>query len=425
MCQECQEIEVGYSESSEAWDRTVGYRSEETLLNSGIKEEVSGKVCQTCKEWKVFSEFGLNKSRKDGHEPKCLACKNAYQRKRRSPDFVSSVVEEEFDPRTKVCSQCGVLKFITEFSRNKNAKDGRRAQCKSCDYKYNKEFVASGFLLSHKRRENSGGLYQCTACWELKPVTCFSKNKSCTGGVLTTCKDCVNLIRKKWKDKKVEDLGGKILIEFKKCPGCKETKAASFFYPWVWSKDGLDSYCKDCVSARASKRNSTLNFVADMSISKVCHTCGLEKGADRFYKCHRSTDGLESNCKACESVRKAEYFKTNLEARIRRAIRGRLHYFKNHAGDSDSAIEFLGCTMSELLARLEGMFYKNPETGEEMTWDNYGKMGWHIDHIVPLAIFRLEDEVQFSYACRFDNLQPMWRKENLRKSSKFPSEMVA
>jgi hypothetical protein len=74
----------------------------------------------------------------------------------------------------------------------------------------------------------------------------------------------------------------------------------------------------------------------------------------------------------------------------------------------------LGCSWEDFKVHVESGFYPCPETGKEMTWENYGKGGWEIDHIVPLcSAATLEDLMKLSH---HKNLRPMWRKDNNIKS---------
>jgi broad-specificity NMP kinase len=52
-----------------------------------------------------------------------------------------------------------------------------------------------------------------------------------------------------------------------------------------------------------------------------------------------------------------------------------------------------------------------------MTWSNYGKDGWELDHIKPLSSFDLVDPDQFKDACHYTNLAPVWRAHNRAKSN--------
>jgi hypothetical protein len=53
-----------------------------------------------------------------------------------------------------------------------------------------------------------------------------------------------------------------------------------------------------------------------------------------------------------------------------------------------------------------------------MSWDNYGKYGWEIDHIKPLSLYDLTDDNQLKEVCNYKNLQPLWAEDNLKKSNK-------
>lgn len=72
----------------------------------------------------------------------------------------------------------------------------------------------------------------------------------------------------------------------------------------------------------------------------------------------------------------------------------------------------IGCSWDDLLIHLEDQF----QTG--MTWDNYGASGWHIDHIVPLAILDMNDPIEFHKAWHYTNLRPLWAIDNLRKGKR-------
>jgi hypothetical protein len=66
------------------------------------------------------------------------------------------------------------------------------------------------------------------------------------------------------------------------------------------------------------------------------------------------------------------------------------------------------------------LFNRNPITGEQMSWDNYGYYGWHLDHIIPLSSFRLCERRYLLAACNYTNIQPMWGQENFKKGARLP-----
>ena len=69
--------------------------------------------------------------------------------------------------------------------------------------------------------------------------------------------------------------------------------------------------------------------------------------------------------------------------------------------------------------------YLSANWEEGMSWDNYGRDGWHVDHIRPCASFDLTDEEQQLACFNWRNLRPMWASENISKSDNYdPADEV-
>jgi hypothetical protein len=58
---------------------------------------------------------------------------------------------------------------------------------------------------------------------------------------------------------------------------------------------------------------------------------------------------------------------------------------------------------------------------EGMNWENQGTV-WHIDHIIPISFFHLEDPTEQYLAFHYGNLQPLFKEENQSKSDKILNE---
>jgi|SRR5579863_2098595 len=86
---------------------------------------------------------------------------------------------------------------------------------------------------------------------------------------------------------------------------------------------------------------------------------------------------------------------------------------------SGRTIELLNCTIEKFKQHLESKFHVNTRTGEMMTWNNRGKLGWHIDHIIPRIAFDLKEPSEQRRCFHWTNLQPLWWWENLEKGDKY------
>lgn len=73
-----------------------------------------------------------------------------------------------------------------------------------------------------------------------------------------------------------------------------------------------------------------------------------------------------------------------------------------------------GFSLAELSRHLERQFSR------QMTWDNYGEDGWHVDHVRPLKSysFTTPECEDFKAAWALPNLRPLWGPENLSKGGK-------
>ena len=125
---------------------------------------------------------------------------------------------------------------------------------------------------------------------------------------------------------------------------------------------------------------------------------------------YKTPEGKEYRKKYLESKKEDTDFmlKKNLRDRIREAVKNQ------YSEKAYKSMELLGCTIQELREHLESQFT------EGMTWDNMGRGGWHIDHIIPCAFFDLSKPSHQKVCFNWQNLQPLWEKDNCAKGDKIP-----
>lgn len=105
-------------------------------------------------------------------------------------------------------------------------------------------------------------------------------------------------------------------------------------------------------------------------------------------------------------------YQTRRHVKIKHAltdrIRNELHgYLKDK---KHKTIDYLGCLIPDFILYLESKFQKG------QTWNNYGKNGWHIDHIIPCNSFDLSKEEEQKKCFHYSNLQPLWATTEIARS---------
>ena len=111
-------------------------------------------------------------------------------------------------------------------------------------------------------------------------------------------------------------------------------------------------------------------------------------------------------------ARHFDRYKNDVNYRLTCVLRARLNRAIKCNNKTGSAVRDLGCSIGEFKLYIESKF----EPG--MTWENWSKTGWNLDHKEPLGSFKLEDSEQLKKACHYSNLQPMWIKDHKLKTVK-------
>ncbi len=147
----------------------------------------------------------------------------------------------------------------------------------------------------------------------------------------------------------------------------------------------------------------------------ICNICKEEKGEENFYRKRKSHD---RRCKKCLRKRFNVYneehkYDPNSHSyqfkKLKEGLKSRVKYILKFHDLTFN--EVLGCNISELKTHLECQFKDN------MNWNNRGRMGWHIDHIKPLAHMDIKNVEDVKEYLHYTNLQPLWQKDNIKKSN--------
>jgi len=198
---------------------------------------------------------------------------------------------------------------------------------------------------------------------------------------------------------------------FKKCSKCQITLEVFNFYKHKSNKDGLSGKCKQCTSTHNKKNkskryNNYLNFLKQNKNYRQEYKAKKPQEHAKYYKKYKELN------KQTLAKKAKDYKNNNLHRKISLALRNRLFSALKNNQKIGSAVQDLGCSVNEFKTYLESLFQPG------MTWDNWSKDGWHIDHIKPLSSFDLTDRNELLEACHYTNLQPLWAKDNLRKSNR-------
>jgi UDP-2,3-diacylglucosamine pyrophosphatase LpxH len=192
----------------------------------------------------------------------------------------------------------------------------------------------------------------------------------------------------------------------KVCSACHTEKDDSEFYPG-------SNRCKSCTKAWVRTYYKEHKAEHDKRVKdwRKRNADKVRANNKKYISKERSKNYyLQHKRELCEKVKvyRRNRYKTDPLFRLSIAVRS----IVRRAIKTQRTEQALGCTFAEFKSYIESKFT------EGMTWDNFGKHGWHVDHIRPLSWFDVTDPNQVLVANHFSNLQPKWACDNWSKNNR-------
>lgn len=247
----------------------------------------------------------------------------------------------------------------------------------------------------------------CTKCLEIKPIDAFSPLSHGVLGKQSWCKFCKRSYQKTDRAKAVRRIYRNSRLDKD-----RQREYMRNYYP---------RYISDPENKR-KKRIYMRDYVRrpDVQLRMLEKRSDPDKAAKirEYWIAYRA----KPENKARRSERDKTRRKTDLLFKIMRSLRSRVGRALKKGGKCCSTADLIGCDVGFLRRWIEVKWKPG------MSWDNYGRKGWHIDHIMPCASFDLSDPRQQRICFRWTNLQPLWALDNIKKSDKIfetPAEPLA
>lgn len=382
------------------------------------------KVCSKCSRSLSLDKFYIDNSKKDGKHSSCIEC-NQKDSGIKKPTGKRVYINNELKER--MCTYCNKILAFSKFYKVSNK--GRYSSiCKECIH------IKNG----HKNRHRSACSVDmdnkkktCATCDKFLNFECFRKTnvKYNSSGRYSSCIKCTQ------KAKGVKNPGPKrCYIDYdekiRECAMCHKILSFSAFHNNSRAKSKHCSTCKECLRLKIESK-SRRSYIDYENKIRECSKCHELLAFKEFHKSSKSKSGVASVCIKCvkiyENTEEVKRIRNNyvrerkskdIQYKLRIILRGRLGSALKNKVKTGSAVKDLGCSIDYFKEHLENKFYRR-ETNEMMSWDNYGRKGWHIDHFLPLVSFDLTDREQLKRACHYTNLQPLWAEDNMTKGDRF------
>jgi hypothetical protein len=195
-------------------------------------------------------------------------------------------------------------------------------------------------------------------------------------------------------------------MDVKRCCTCKQYKVLTEFCKCATSADGVSIRCKGCDVLARGKRLDKTKIENKEYKSKYRDELRIKR---RTYVIQHK-DKIKLYMREYLRAYRKKRLKEDATFKLARRARSQVHHALFGYAKADKTFNLIGCSAMQLRHWFSYQF----EVG--MTWDNYGM--WHMDHVIPLSWFNLEDKEQQAIAFHWTNMQPLWAKDNLSKGNR-------
>jgi uncharacterized protein (DUF983 family) len=238
----------------------------------------------------------------------------------------------------------------------------------------------------------------CRVCNKDKLKEEFPKNRR-------KCKVCMNNIRKQREQENPALRARKLELVRNRLKN--DTEFRTKFYEKRKQKYHGDAEFRKKVIQKRVKQKQLIAAQKRLVIQQEQERIGLENKRCKYCNEVKLKERFRHNrlkCKDCERDEPIEKLKRTIRSRIHSGLCSQNQVKNQHT------IEYLGCSSNEYLSYL--LCYNS-----SFTLDNRGKE-WHIDHVIPLSIFDLNNEDEKLLAFNWRNTMPLSKYDNLAKNNR-------
>lgn len=199
-------------------------------------------------------------------------------------------------------------------------------------------------------------------------------------------------------------------------------------YMVQWRRENMDKrretsrrfYWANREKRLADSRNRRINQRAKFSEQRKrlyqLNKTKINAACDKWWKDHpeKAREKYLKYLPRRQALRKHRRL-TEPQEKIKDACRNRMGTLLRRAKIKkiERTFDFIGCTPSFLKEFLESKFTLG------MSWENHGTF-WEIDHVIPVSLFNLVDEVERRKAFHYTNCQPLEKMANRMKGNRLP-----